>query len=97
MTQHALSLPTPLVPPASTAGPLGADMPDPDTCWHAVQRRDRTYNGRFWFSVRTTGVFCLPSCAARPPLRKNVAFHASPQVAEQAGFRACKRCKPLDW
>ena len=47
-------------------------MPDPDTCWRAVQRRDRTYNGRFWFSVRTTGVFCLPSCAARPPLRKNV-------------------------
>jgi len=92
MTQHALSLPTPLLPPASSAG-----LPDPDTCWHAVQRRDRAYNGRFWFSVRTTGVFCLPSCAARPPLRKNVAFHASPQAAEHAGFRACKRCKPLDW
>jgi AraC family transcriptional regulator of adaptative response/methylated-DNA-[protein]-cysteine methyltransferase len=72
-------------------------LPDPDTCWHAVQRRDRSFNGRFWFSVRTTGVFCLPSCAARPPLRKNVAFHASPQAAQQAGFRACKRCKPLDW
>ena len=72
-------------------------MPDPDTCWRAVQRRDRTYNGRFWFSVRTTGVFCLPSCAARPPLRKNVDFHASPPAAEVAGFRACKRCKPLDW
>jgi AraC family transcriptional regulator of adaptative response/methylated-DNA-[protein]-cysteine methyltransferase len=92
MTQHALSLPNPLVPPASTAG-----LPDPDTCWHAVQRRDRSFNGRFWFSVRTTGVFCLPSCAARPALRKNVAFHVSPQAAEQAGFRACKRCKPLDW
>lgn len=72
-------------------------LPDPDTCWHAVQRRDRTYNGRFWFSVRTTGVYCLPSCAARPPLRKNVAFHASPEAAEAAGFRACLRCKPRNW
>jgi AraC family transcriptional regulator of adaptative response/methylated-DNA-[protein]-cysteine methyltransferase len=92
MTQHALSLPNPLLPPASSAG-----LPDPDSCWSAVQRRDRTYNGRFWFSVRTTGVYCLPSCAARPPLRKNVDFHASPRAAERAGFRPCKRCKPLDW
>ncbi len=62
-----------------------------------MQRRDRAYNGRFWFSVRTTGVYCLPSCAARPPLRRNVDFHASPAAAEAAGFRACKRCKPRDW
>lgn len=72
-------------------------FPDPESCWHAVQRRDRTYNGRFWFSVKTTGVFCLPSCAARSPLRRNVDFHASPEAAEAAGFRACKRCKPHDW
>lgn len=72
-------------------------LPDPETCWQAVQRRDRAYNGRFWFSVRSTGVYCLPACAARPPLRRNVAFHASPADAEQAGFRACKRCKPRDW
>jgi AraC family transcriptional regulator of adaptative response/methylated-DNA-[protein]-cysteine methyltransferase len=72
-------------------------LPDPETCWQAVQRRDRTFNGRFWFSVRTTEVYCLPSCAARPALRKNVAFHASPEAAEAAGFRACKRCKPHDW
>ncbi|MFI5033323.1 MAG: Ada metal-binding domain-containing protein, partial [Reyranellales bacterium] len=51
-------------------------LPDPDSCWTAVQRRDRACNGRFWFSVATTGVYCLPSCAARPPLRKNVAFHS---------------------
>ena len=89
MTQHSLSLPA-LALATST-------FPDPDTCWHAVQRCDRAFNGRFWFSVRTTGVYCLPSCAARPPLRKNVGFHASPQAAEVAGFRACKRCKPLDW
>ena len=72
-------------------------LPDPDSCWQAVQRRDRAFNGRFWFSVQTTGVYCLPSCAARPPLRKNVAFHASPEAAEAAGFRPCKRCKPRDW
>jgi AraC family transcriptional regulator of adaptative response/methylated-DNA-[protein]-cysteine methyltransferase len=72
-------------------------FPDTDTCWQAVQKRDRAFNGRFWFSVKSTGVYCLPSCAARPPLRRNVDFHASPQAAERAGFRACKRCKPLDW
>jgi AraC family transcriptional regulator of adaptative response/methylated-DNA-[protein]-cysteine methyltransferase len=89
MTQHTLSFPN-----VALATPL---LPDPDTCWHAVQRRDRAYNGRFWFSVRSTGVYCLPSCAARPPLRKNVDFHASPVAAEAAGFRACKRCRPRDW
>jgi AraC family transcriptional regulator of adaptative response/methylated-DNA-[protein]-cysteine methyltransferase len=72
-------------------------LPDPDSCWAAVQRRDRAYNGRFWFSVQSTGVYCLPACAARPALRKNVAFHPSPQAAEAAGFRPCKRCRPREW
>jgi AraC family transcriptional regulator of adaptative response/methylated-DNA-[protein]-cysteine methyltransferase len=80
---------------ASTSHP--GTFPDPDSCWQALQQRDRAFNGRFWFSVKTTGVYCLPSCAARPPLRKNVAFHASPEAAEAAGFRPCKRCKPRDW
>jgi AraC family transcriptional regulator of adaptative response/methylated-DNA-[protein]-cysteine methyltransferase len=98
MTQHAfapltVALAAPLSPPLSSSRAL----PDPDACWQAVQKRDRAHNGRFWFSVRTTGVYCLPSCAARPPLRKNVDFHASPAAAEAAGFRPCKRCKPLDW
>ena len=80
MTQHSLSLPT-----LALATPILPDtLPDGETCWQAVQRRDRTYNGRFWFSVRTTGVYCLPSCAARPALRPNVAFHASPDAAEAA-------------
>ena len=61
--------------------------------WAAVQRRDRAADGTFYYSVRTTGVYCKPSCGARP-LRKNVAFHASPAEAEQAGFRPCKRCRP---
>lgn len=89
MTQHTLAFPA-----LALANPT---VPDPETSWQAVRRRDRAYNGRFWFSVRTTGVYCLPSCAARPPLRQNVAFHASPDAAEAAGFRACKRCKPRDW
>jgi AraC family transcriptional regulator, regulatory protein of adaptative response / methylated-DNA-[protein]-cysteine methyltransferase len=89
MTQHPLSLPT-----LALATHI---LPDPDTCWQALLRRDRAFNGRFWFSVRSTGVYCLPSCAARQPLRHNVDFHASPDGAEAAGFRACKRCKPRDW
>ncbi|MCA0302022.1 MAG: methylated-DNA--[protein]-cysteine S-methyltransferase [Proteobacteria bacterium] len=80
-----------------TASPVVPPIPDDATCWQAVQHRDRRFNGRFWFSVRSTGVYCLPSCAARPPLRRNVAFHVSPDAAEAAGFRACKRCKPRDW
>jgi len=62
--------------------------------WAAVLRRDRLADGHFYYSVRTTGVYCRPSCASRPALRKNVRFHASREAAEQAGFRACKRCRP---
>jgi AraC family transcriptional regulator of adaptative response/methylated-DNA-[protein]-cysteine methyltransferase len=92
MTQHTLSFPQVALASLSLPG-----LPDPETCWQAVQKRDRAFNGRFWFSVKSTGVYCLPSCAARPPLRKNVAFHPSPEAAEAAGFRPCKRCKPRDW
>ena len=62
--------------------------------WAAVQRRDRDADGRFYYSVRSTGVYCRPSCPSRCALRANVAFHASPAEAEAAGFRACLRCKP---
>ena len=64
--------------------------------WEAVQRRDRAADGAFWYSVRTTGVYCRPACAARLPRRENVAFHASPAAAEKAGFRPCKRCRPTE-
>ena len=62
--------------------------------WAAVQRRDRDADGDFYYSVRSTGVYCRPSCGARPALRKNIAFHASCADAEAAGFRPCLRCKP---
>ncbi|VVD72330.1 Bifunctional transcriptional activator/DNA repair enzyme Ada [Pandoraea iniqua] len=62
--------------------------------WAAVAARDKEADGAFFYSVRTTGVYCRPSCGARLALRENVAFHADMAEAERAGFRPCKRCKP---
>jgi AraC family transcriptional regulator of adaptative response/methylated-DNA-[protein]-cysteine methyltransferase len=62
--------------------------------WNAVTARDRAQDGRFVYAVRTTGVYCRPSCASRRALRENVAFFPSADEAELAGFRACKRCDP---
>ena len=64
-------------------------------CWNAVIARDRSFDGRFFFGVITTGVFCRPSCPSRHPLRTNVRFFQAPAEAEQAGLRPCKRCRPL--
>ncbi|MET3132616.1 AraC family transcriptional regulator of adaptative response/methylated-DNA-[protein]-cysteine methyltransferase [Oxalobacteraceae bacterium GrIS 1.11] len=60
----------------------------------AVQGRDRGADGVFYYSVRSTGVYCRPSCAARLALRRNMQFHASCEEAERAGFRPCLRCQP---
>jgi AraC family transcriptional regulator, regulatory protein of adaptative response / methylated-DNA-[protein]-cysteine methyltransferase len=68
--------------------------PRDDGRWSAVRRRDRAADGTFVYSVRTTGVYCRPSCAARLPRRENVAFHETCADAERAGFRPCKRCRP---
>lgn len=65
-----------------------------DARWPQVQARDASADGRFWYSVRTTGVYCRPSCAARPARPENVAFHPTQEDARAAGFRPCKRCKP---
>jgi AraC family transcriptional regulator of adaptative response/methylated-DNA-[protein]-cysteine methyltransferase len=65
-----------------------------DPRWTAVLARDRSADGTFVYSVKTTGVYCRPSCGARPARPENVAFHATPGEAERAGFRPCKRCKP---
>jgi len=78
-----------LIRPA-TAGSYDTD----DQRWEAVRNRDRAADGVFYYSVATTGVYCRPSCAARLALRRNVAFHATREDAERAGFRPCKRCKP---
>lgn len=60
--------------------------------WQALQRRDP--DAGFVYSVASTGVYCRPSCAARPALRRNVAFHDTAADAEAAGFRPCRRCRP---
>ena len=62
--------------------------------WEAVVARDSRLDGDFFFAVSTTGVYCRPSCAARRPRRENVRFFRTPEAAEQAGYRACLRCRP---
>ena len=65
-----------------------------DPRWNAVLARDAAHDGEFVFGVSSTGVYCRPSCAARRPRRENVQFFLAPEQAEQAGYRACLRCKP---
>ena len=65
-----------------------------DRYWQAVVARDSGHDGKFFFAVSSTGVYCRPSCAARRPRRENVRFFPSPEAAEQAGYRACLRCRP---
>jgi len=78
----------------SKQAPSVSSVARDDPRWQSVVARDPTMDGRFFYSVKTTGVYCRPSCAARKPRPENVAFHATPADAERAGFRACKRCKP---
>lgn len=62
--------------------------------WAAVRDGDGRCDGIFWFAVTSTGIFCRPSCKARKPLQKHVRFFQSPEAAQAAGFRACKKCRP---
>src|SRR5262245_62447102 len=70
--------------------------PAEERFWQAVQTRDVGYDGMFYYGVRTTGVYCRPSCVSRRPKRENVLFFALPEAARQSGFRACLRCRPDD-
>jgi AraC family transcriptional regulator of adaptative response/methylated-DNA-[protein]-cysteine methyltransferase len=65
-----------------------------DRRWHAVTNRDAAADGTFVFAVKTTGVYCRPSCGARRARRENVSFFGTTREAERAGFRACRRCRP---
>jgi AraC family transcriptional regulator of adaptative response/methylated-DNA-[protein]-cysteine methyltransferase len=67
-----------------------------DACWETVLQRRTSAHGLFVVAVRTTGVYCRPGCPSRMPKRENVRFFRTPDEAESAGFRACKRCKPRD-
>jgi AraC family transcriptional regulator of adaptative response/methylated-DNA-[protein]-cysteine methyltransferase len=66
----------------------------PGAAWRAVLGRDGRYDGRFVYAVRTTGIFCRPSCPSRRPHRRHVAFFDAPPAARAAGFRPCLRCTP---
>jgi len=84
MTQNRIEIVKPVEAPFATDAAR----------WDAVRRRDARADGQFLYSVRTTGVYCHPSCAARPARRENVTFHATAADAERAGFRPCRRCRP---
>lgn len=82
--QNALPLP-----------PSPAPMLD-EARWGAVMARDASFDGHFYYSVATTGIYCRPSCAARRPKRAQLRFHHTAEDAEAAGFRPCKRCRPKE-
>jgi AraC family transcriptional regulator of adaptative response / DNA-3-methyladenine glycosylase II len=67
---------------------------DFDRCYRAVQSKDARFDGWFVTAVLTTGIYCRPSCPARPPFARNVRFYPTAAAAQRAGFRACKRCRP---
>ena len=73
-----------------------SQLPAPATMYRAFVRRDPAYEGVFWLGVRTTGIFCRPTCRARTPNRENVEFFAAPADALHAGYRPCRKCRPLD-
>jgi AraC family transcriptional regulator of adaptative response/methylated-DNA-[protein]-cysteine methyltransferase len=90
-------MPHPL--PSIPAGPSHATPPAgpslfPGRQWQQVLARDATADGQFVYAVKSTKIYCRPSCPSRRPTRRNVSFFPTPAAAELAGFRACKRCQP---
>ncbi|MGU3538814.1 bifunctional DNA-binding transcriptional regulator/O6-methylguanine-DNA methyltransferase Ada [Methylobacterium sp. A54F] len=79
---------------ARTTEQAGTIGPGESEFWAALAARDKRADGRFVYSVRTTGVYCRPSCPSRAARPENIAFHASCAAAEAAGFRPCRRCRP---
>src|SRR6185295_2831011 len=84
---------------AFAPGPPGGEQTETQAMneehyWQAVQTRDASADGLFFYGVRSTGIYCRPACPSRRPRREQVVFFAQPAAAEQAGFRACRRCRP---
>ena len=73
-----------------------SEKPNDTHAWQAVLGRDRRYDGMFVYAVKSTGVYCRPSCASRRPRREMVEFFEQPQQAEHAGYRSCLRCHPTE-
>jgi len=84
--------------PLATSSPMPEDgrmaTTDPVLCYRAVQARDARFDGVFYTAVRTTGIYCRPSCPAVTPKAANVSFYVTAAAAHEAGFRACRRCRP---
>jgi AraC family transcriptional regulator of adaptative response / DNA-3-methyladenine glycosylase II len=78
----------------TTSAPTGPVHRDAERCYRAVASRDPRFDGIFFTGVRTTGIYCRPSCPAITPKRSNVSFHPTAAAAHAAGYRACKRCLP---
>jgi hypothetical protein len=80
---------------STAGGETVATLPDAAEMERAYLRSDPSYDGIFYLGVKSTGIFCRPSCGARKPLPRNVEYFASPREALFAGYRPCKRCRPL--
>ena len=88
--------PTPTGPdPGPDHGPDPGELAaDPERCYRILLSRDARFDGWFFVAVRTTGIFCRPSCPATTPKRANVTFFRTAAAAQRSGFRACRRCRP---
>lgn len=71
-------------------------LPPADTMYRALVNRDSSFEGIFFVGVRTTGIFCRPTCSAKKPARVNVDFFSTPSEALHGGYRPCLRCRPMD-
>jgi AraC family transcriptional regulator, regulatory protein of adaptative response / methylated-DNA-[protein]-cysteine methyltransferase len=71
-------------------------LPSTETMYRALVNRDASFEGIFFVGVRTTGIFCRPTCTAKKPAPENVDFFATPNEALESGFRPCLRCHPMD-
>lgn len=87
ITQSISMIPSPIHAPRAKRNPS-------EQFWNAIQTRDRGADGTFVYAVRSTGIYCRPSCPSRKPRREQVIFFPIPSAAEQEGFRECKRCQP---
>jgi AraC family transcriptional regulator, regulatory protein of adaptative response / methylated-DNA-[protein]-cysteine methyltransferase len=74
---------------------MNQSLPNPETMYLALLEKDSTYEGIFFVGVKTTGIFCRPTCTARKPKKQNVEFYASTHEALLHGYRPCKKCHPL--
>ena len=74
--------------------PQTADAASDDPRWHAIETRDRAWDGAFVFGVSSTRIYCKPSCPSRRPRQDRVTFYTNADEARRAGYRACKRCIP---